>query len=358
MKSATRSLLFGLVLVLLFVVTAASGVIWQTGRTVHAAVMARLQSAATVENDLQASRLQELQLRAVVLAQDPAFVDYVAQSLIPNPQLGGAVDSVSISDLLNERRHGYDIAMVLDRKGKPIATSGIFLKNHASIQNDPMVVKAIGTLKPMQGAWVDHGQLLWVAVNPLLRSGALQGVLITATHVDTSFVIAIGRIAHTDVSLLLPPSAGAPPAPSTNPDNWISQALEANQGSMLDIASARPWSLADAQHRTTAWVTPLPASAGHAVLVALDPDASSSGLIAETAWPLLFAVGGFGLLGVMIVLLQWRRTWLPLQEMLRVVRLAENGDQNLTVRVDGSPIVRSLRDSINTVLHGDYEASE
>jgi hypothetical protein len=143
-----------------------------------------------------------LQLRGEALAQDSAFVDYVAQSLIPNPQLGGAVDSVSISDLLRERRKGYDIAMVLDYRGTPVASSGILLKDPVSIRKDPLVTAAISQLKPRQGVWLDHGQLLWVAVNPLLRSGALQGVLVTATRVDAAFAVAIGHIARADVALV------------------------------------------------------------------------------------------------------------------------------------------------------------
>ncbi len=69
------------------------------------------------------------------------------------------------------------------------------------------------------------------------------------------------------------------------------------------------------------------------------------------ARPLLLGVVVLTALGVLIVLLLWRRTWLPLQNMRELIRRAvETGDHHLTARVGGSPIVCGLRDSINSLL--------
>ena len=352
MKPASRFLLFGLVLVAVLGAAAAAGVLWQTRRAAAASALGRLQVAGTVESELQANRLRELQLRAEVLARDTAFVDYVAQSLRPNPQLGGAVDAASISDLLTERRRGYDIAAVLDPQGKLIATSGILLRDPAAILHDPLVLKAIQSLTPVQGTWVDHGQLLWVAVNPLLRGGALQGVLLTATHVDSAFAIAVGRIARTPVTFAIQPSPGAAPAPaSSGVDDWMAQAISNQVAAVLAPAQPHVLPLASGQHRSTAWVTPLDTQGGRAALVALATDPASGSFPDAAAQPLLLGVAVLTALGVLIVLLLWRRTWLPLQEMLELIRrAAETGDHHLTARVGGSPIVRGLRDSINPLL--------
>ena len=352
MKLASRSLLSGLALVLVLGFAAAAGVIWQTRHAAAAGARGRLQVAGTVESELQANRLRELQLRAELLASDTAFVDYVAQSLIPNPQLGGAVDAASISDLLTERRRGYDIAAVLDPQGKLIATSGILLRAPAAILRDPLVLKAIHSLTPVQGTWVDHGQLLWVAVNPLLRGGALQGVLLTATHVDSAFAIAVGRIARTPVTFAIQPSPGASPAPaSSGVDDWVAQAIGAQLPAVLAPASAHALTLASGQHRSAAWITPLDTQGGRAALVALAVDPATGRFPDAAAQPLLPGVVVLTALGVLIVLLLWRRTWLPLQEMLELIRrAAETGDHHLTLRVGGSPIVRGLRDSINPLL--------
>ena len=352
MKPASRFLLFGLVLVAVLGAAAAAGVLWQTRRAAAASALGRLQVAGTVESELQANRLRELQLRAEVLARDTAFVDYVAQSLIPNPQLGGAVDAASISDLLTERRRGYDIAAVLDPQGKLIATSGILLRDPAAILHDPLVLKAIHSLKSVQGTWVDHGELLWVAINPLLRGGALQGVLLTATHVDSAFAIAVGRIARTPVTFAIQPSPGAPPAPaSSGVDDWVTQAISTQLAAVLAQTSAQALPLAGAQHRTTAWVTPLSTQGGRAALVALAADRASASFMDTAARPLLLGVVVLTALGVLVVLLLWWRTWQPLQDMLELIRrAAQTGDHHLTARVSGSPIVRDLRDSINPLL--------
>lgn len=353
MKTATRSLVYGLVLVVVLVAIAATGVMWQSDRATQTRSQHPLQQAGMVENQLQASRLQELQSRAETLTNDSAFVDYVAQSLIPNPQRGGAVDSASIGDLLKERRHGYDIAAVLDPHGKLIAMSGILRRAPASIRTDTLVARAINTLKPVQGVWVDHGQLLWVAVNPLLRGVALQGVLLTATHMDDAFAGAVGRIAGADVAFVIQPPPASVPAPSSGVDAWVTQALSAQSAALLGLTNGQALRLADAQHSTTAWVTPLKIASGRAALVAIDPKADSGDTTNDAARPLLLGIVAFGVLGVLIVLLQWRRTWLPLQKLADLIDVAGKGKRAPALRVDGSPIVRRLCDGVNQLPHPD-----
>lgn len=351
MKPATRFLLLGTGAVLLLAVTAVAGILWQVEHATRGHALDQLRVASTVERELEANRLSELQLRADLLAQDPAFVDYVAQSLIPNPQLGGTVDSASISDLLKDRRRGYDIAVALDLQGRPVAASGILLKDHASIQRDPLVSAAISQRQAQQGVWVDHGQLYWVSVSPLLRGGALQGLLLAASHVDDAFATAVSRIAHVDVALLMQPAPGSALPPSTGL-GWTGTALSAQLASVLAVSDSRGevLTLSDDQHAATAWVTPLKASGGRAALVAIGPD-QVGGLANPAALPGLAGVVGLALYALLLVLLQWWRTWLPLQRMLAVLELAGHGDQHLTIRIRGSAIVRRLREGINPLLH-------
>ena len=350
MNPASRFLLLGLGAVLLFAGVAAVGVVWQVDHVARGHALEQLRVTATVERELEANQLSELQLRADLLAQDPAFIDYVAQSLIPNPQLGGAVDSASISDLLKDRRRGYDIAMVLDPHGQPVASSGILLKDHASIQHDALVTGTISELHAKQGLWVDHGQLYWVSVSPLLRGGSLQGVLLAASRVDDAFAIAVGRIARTDVALLMQPVPGSALAPSTGA-GWTGTALSAQLAEVLAVSdrNGEALNLADGLHTANTWVTPLTTSGGRAALVAIGPD-RDGGPINPAALPWLAGVAGLALCALLLVLLQWWRTWLPLQRMLAVVELAAHGDRHLTIRASGSVIVRRLREAINPLL--------
>ena len=351
MTPATRFLLAGLLAVTVLTGVASFVTLHQVDRRAQVRSLDRLKVAAIVERELEASRLSELQLRGEALSKDSAFVDYVAQSLIPNPQLGGAVDSVSISDLLRQRRQGYDIAMVLDYRGTPVASSGILLKDSASIRQDPLVSTTISQLKPHQGVWVDHGQLLWVAVNPLLRGGALQGVLVTASRVDRAFADAIGHIAGTDVALLIPASQGTESAPSTLLDGWAGQALSTQLPELLGVTdpAGKAVRLSDGQHQAMSWVTPVKASGGHAVLVAIGSD-KGHGLLDHDRLLVLAGVAGFAVCMLLLVLLYWWRTVLPLQRLLGVIENAPEGDRNLTIRVQGAAVVRRLRDGINRLL--------
>lgn len=352
MKPSTRFLVFSMAWVLVVVGLAAAGVILQTHRTEQVRALVRLQTAATVEADLQTTRFTVLQLRASVLANDPAFVDYVAHALIPNPMLGGAIDSVSIGDLLNQRRKGYDVAMVLDSQGHPAAMSGVLLKDAASIARDALITKCIATGKPTHGMWVSHGRLFWVTVNPLLRGRSLRGLLLAATRVDDAFAIAIARITGTDIAIVANGADASLAAHSGGLDIWETKALESDAQTILDTQDSHgaALTLANAGQTVTAWVTPLPGSHGHAALVTMEANAGTSAWVEPVAWPLLAGIAILGLLAASLVVLHWRRTCVPMNRICEVMQHAANGDQFMHARVGGSALTRQIRDAVNQLL--------
>ena len=355
MKAATRFLVGGLSLVILATALVAAGVLYQVGRTTHQQATKTLALAGIVEADLQTYELQALQLRAQALAGDPAFVDYVAQSLQPNPQLGGVVDKASISDLLNERRHGYDMAMVLDAQGKWVTTSGVVQLPSATIQNDPLVIQAVHDLKPSQGIRVSDGHLLWVAVNPLLRGASLQGLLVTATGAGAAFANAVGHMSRSDVVFVTDATTNGLPLTSAELDASVAQSLAPLTPQLLGVTdpAGAAIQLPLSSQTVTAWVTPLPLSAGHAAMVAFKQNAGTQNSVPDEARPFLFAITILGGLGILYVLLQWWRTWRPLQNMLDVIERAGAGDAFMTIREDGSLIVRLFRDRLNHLMHPD-----
>lgn len=350
MKPATGFLLSALMWVGALTALALIAVQWQSQRTAQGQWKERLHTAAAVGMELQAIRLQELQLRAAMLANDQAFVDYVAQSLIPSPALGGAVDSASISDLLNERRHGYDLAMVLDPRGQPVASSGVLLRDRAGIRRDPLVARAIAGLKPVQGLWIDHGQLLWVAVNPLLRGGVLQGVLLSGAWIGDEFAATASRMGHTGIALVATGAAWSPRMSGTG--EVSAAALGDNVAGITAVIAptGQALQLRVDQHGASAWVVPLPVSGGRAALVAVAPAGAVTATARGLARPLQLGAALLGLLAALLVLQQWWRTYLPLQRMQSVVHRAANGDAHLTVRVDGGASVRQLREQLNRLL--------
>lgn len=352
MKPATSHLLGGLVAILVATALAAVGVVWLTHQAAQTRRLQHLQGAAQVESALQSMRLEILQLQARGLATDPGFVGYVAHALIPNPGLGGAVDAASISDLLQQHHRDRTVTMVLDPHGEPVAVAGILLRDRATIATDALVARSLARKQPAQGVWVEQGELLWVTVNPLMRGGTLQGLLLTATVMDNAFANSVSRVADADVAFVSRNQSGAVSTASAGLNSRQKQALAARARDILavDDAQGSAMRLETAEHATMAWVTPLVAADGRAALVAVDPAWGVHPVVARSAWPLFGGIAILALLAMLRLLVQWRRTWLPLQAMADVLERAAAGDHFLEVRASGSAIVRRLRDCINRLL--------
>ncbi|HET6431687.1 hypothetical protein [Dyella sp.] len=271
------------VLIVLFAAAAAYAVRWQALQSAQAQADARLQRAVVVAHDARAQALQVLALRGSALAEDPAFVDYVVQSLQPNAALGGGIDRASISDLLNARRRGYDVAMVLDAQGMPAALDGVLLKDKASIQRDPLVTAALASAKPTQGAWIFDGSLLWVSVHPLLRGGIVQGALVAVQTVREPYPALVARHSGVATAMVVSGGAGFVMATQHALPGWAVPALP-ELASTLPPDDALPpngraLEVPGAGSVQPGWVLPLSASGGRAMMFLLDsnrPEATAA----------------------------------------------------------------------------------
>lgn len=347
MKPAARFLMRGLALVAVATAAGEVGVVEWSTHLAHERTLAALGATRNIAARLQAHELEALRLRADNLALDPAFVDYVAQSLIPNPAMGNTVDSLSITDLLNERRHGYDTALVLDADGRPVARSGQLFGDAGRIQRDALVAQAMATRKAVQGVWADHGAPALVVVEPLLRSGALQGLLVAAKRLGSGFATEVGDLSHTGVALLATSSQASDMLPSNDADLGMMQALA--KVKLTDLpATGRLERLPTGSRTMLTWVSPLRMADGTAALAAFD-DGNGPDAIWQ-AWPLLLGVLALGLVAAGITVRHWRRVVRPLQQMSDIVELGARGDHHLNVRVDGSAGVNRLRDAINSLF--------
>lgn len=348
MSAASRSLALGLLLVLAGTVAAAVGTIQLSRRQALTSDRHNVATGGKLLATLERMDMDNLALRSQALANDSAFVDYVAQSLMPNPQLGGAIDSASIIDQLNERRHGYDVALVLDPAGKPAGMSGLLARSPADIANDPLVRRAIASQQPVQGYWLDNDRLLRVAIAPLLRGRSLQGLVVAASRVEATFADEVHDTTGVDLALLST-SGPATPLVFSGAAPPSSAELTRLRAAVLS-ASGSPQALPVAGW-PTAYALAVPVSNGRAAWLLLPATGSAQRTVPREAVPLLSGVACLGLLAALGIVWLWWRTWLPLERMLYIVDRAAAGDDHMTLRTGGSAVVRQLRDRLNRLIH-------
>ncbi|TAN04598.1 MAG: hypothetical protein EPN36_08240 [Rhodanobacteraceae bacterium] len=337
MNRARLNLFGSLALTWLFAVLAAVGVYAYMAHLDLRHVRETLMVAPRVEAALAAQELHELRLRADHLAMDPAFVDYVAQSLVPNPSLGNAIDSTSIADLLNARRKGYDLAMVLDPDGKPAARSGTLLDDDTQLRADPAIAQVIKTLQPVQEVRAEQGHIILVVAEPLLRGGALQGVLFTARELGSAFAKAIAGTVGAGIALVTTPAQDATAMPESGLSQGILAAIrdskvirqsKLTRTQLIDLRVAGP--------TLPALAAPLLTRGGQATLVALDPGFDPMSAAAGTAWPLWLGILVLAGIASGLAVLRWRRTDAPLEQICTILERGVQGDHELVIPSRGA----------------------
>jgi uncharacterized membrane protein len=347
MKPTQRYLVIGIVLPVLVAVVAAWAVVWRVDRDMAAIDGARLHGADTVVYALWGARAAELQARAEALGNDPAFVDYVAQSMLPNAQLGGTVDKASISDLLTERRKGYDVAMVLDPQGMPVATSGVLLRDPAGIRHDPLVQRALATVAPAEGAWIDNDKLFWVTAMPMTRGAAVQGVLVGATQVDGGFVATVAKALGVHVGLYVQDGRTTRLIASSDQASDLGQAMARAPAPLTDASHELDIDARDGRHR--GWMLPIPASSGKVAMLLAAPRGRGAGAIPAEAWPYLGGLAALLALSLATVWVRYVRTYQPLQALIVDIGRASIAGRLVPLR-RGSAVVRALWNAANDVL--------
>jgi hypothetical protein len=347
MKPATRYLLSGMTLVALV----ALGLQWQLRPPAGPPAIGGadlLRRVAVVATDVGDNNLQQLQLRAVALATDPAFSGYILASMQSGAP-GGTVDRAAIVDLLKSRRRGYDLAMVLDAQGQPIAADGTVPGTREDIPGDPLVKRALTSLAPSSGAWVREGKLFWITVNPLMRGGIAQGLLLTAARVDDGYASTISRYTGAAVAVLVSNDtsdrhyaiASAHALPS-----WaiteLPRFVESLPTSKLSPMSDRTLELRDDHSGETASIVPLRTASGQALVIALadTPAHTHTGWLA--AWVFL--------LGALAVFWHWWRVERPLQLLASRVAAVARGHRPPQFTARGSPSIRGLARHLNRLF--------
>ena len=352
MKSALRYLLIGLALVILAALALSWSLRGQAAAQAADRAADRLQRVSVVATDVRDDALQQLQLRAAALASDPAFVDYVVQSLQPGAAANGGIDRASVIDLLKTRRSGYEMSAVLDAQGKPVAVDGALPGSAASVQNDALVTHTIATQKPSAGAWVHQGKLWWVTINPLRRGGIAQGLLLTAARVDNGYAATVSRHTGTAVAVLVAKEQGYTLVSSHDLPAWAPTALP-------ELAAGRPTPdalpLPDSELKLPSGgldeigrIMPVATSNGRAVLIALAKPVNAP---ADFAWPVVL----LAVFGALAVLWHWWYVQRPLQHLADRVSSASRGRRPPQFAEHGGMGVRRLARHLNRLFERKHD---
>ncbi|GLQ91718.1 hypothetical protein [Dyella acidisoli] len=348
MKPSNAFLFRGVLIVAVLTFAAALGANALFKQATHSFQLERMQQAGLIEQELQKSEFEQLALRAQMLASDRDFVEYVAQSLTPNPTRGGAIDKLSITDLLGERRQGYDVAMVLDAQGNLVSQSGVLAKSSDSIAHDPLVAEAMKNGAASRGAWFQDGVLYWVVVSPLTQANALKGLLVTANQATQLFSQRVSGLSRSDVALMTSPSIVA--AFSNGVDVTLQNMLSARAADVMALARSGggPLIIRGDQRGFQIWVTPVHVSGLDLAMVAVDT--TDDHAFGKSELLLISSIVLFGVVITILIVAQWWRTWRPLDQILDVLDRAAKGDHTLVLRARGSALVTRICENFNQIL--------
>lgn len=163
----------------------------------------KLNSSQLIQQEFNQQKLRQLELVSMVVASDPAFVAYVAQTIF-DLENNEQADIASIADLLLERKqqYGFEVAIIISADGQQIARSDQAMAAPKNLASDPLMETAIDQLLPVSGYWTDSKQLYQAAVVPLSRGRNLIGFLLTGLVVDDVLANDIARLSGTEVSVL------------------------------------------------------------------------------------------------------------------------------------------------------------
>ena len=341
--SLSRRFLQVAALVSLVFLATGIALLWDHDRRISTAVAAdQLDSARAAQRLVEAQTLQDLALRAELIAGNQAVVAYLSQALeggLP----GMESDTASVADLLEERRVQLDLALiaVVDGAGNIVAATDPTLPPD-TFANARAIAEARSRQTAQQGVFQDRDRLLGLAIQPLAAYTAGDAYLVVATPVGDAFARAIAGVGNLEVVLLGRDRVvmnGTLPADvaRTVAANARAPGASAEARSVLEIAGDPRVVLS----------TPLFGDANASVLLVAEP-MSEAGPYAAARTPL--RAGLAVALGVLVFGLYafWSRLIAPLQALAEVVEYAADaGDFHLRTMPGGASLVVRLADAFN-----------
>ncbi len=167
-------------------------------------IQEKLNNSQLIQDEFITQKARQLELVTLLVASDPAFVSYIAQSLYQLDDDNTQIDTSSIADLLRERQqqYGFDMAMVASVDGQLVARSDQPTAPRRALNNKPLMDKAMTDLIPVSGFWQEGKQFYQAAIVPLARGSNLVGFLITATGINNALATDIKQLTGTEVAII------------------------------------------------------------------------------------------------------------------------------------------------------------
>jgi len=358
MNIQTRAALMVLALIVLLGAAGFAVALLQMGAVEHRVDVHTLETAQTIQRQVEQTRRRELELTSSVVATNPSFVGYIAQALSVMDIPGQQVDTASIRDLLEERRteFGFDFAAVLDANGRGVVMAGEALRSPPAFADMPLVTKARTEAVAATGLWTHNGQLLLVSIAPMLRGSTLEGLLLSGYEVDAEFAKPIAQTARVGVALL---------SVAANTRSITASTLDAVDGERL-LAALDAWPVSaqgtgapDAGNGFTVRlsggdtriaISPLFGTAETGLLVSVIPFEQKVATGDAIRQPLLIA-GAFALL--VILIFAWivqNRLLKPVNDLADLSERMLRGDFQLVAKTAGTGAISRIGAAINHIL--------
>ncbi len=189
---------FATALLVIFAVGLAVAVTYLMGNRVGGrAARERLQRSSAVQESFQEERFEQLRLTAYLVAGDPSFSAYVAETVVSG-------DVLSLLDQLDERREGlgFDFALVLAPDGVVVARTDRPGATGDDFSSEAIYQQAFEGYDA-GGIWTEDGQLYYAMAVPVTAAGLLEGFLIAAYAIDDRTALGLREINNTEVAFLL-----------------------------------------------------------------------------------------------------------------------------------------------------------
>ncbi len=169
----------------------------------------KLNSSQLIQQEFNEQKRRQLELVSLVVASDPAFVAYVAQTIF-DLENDETADIASVADLLLERKQqfGFDVAIIASASGQQIARSDQAMSAPRNLTDIELMQRGMDELIPISGYWSDNDQIYQAAVVPLARGRNLIGFLITGLTVNDALTADIAKLTGTEVVILANDSTG------------------------------------------------------------------------------------------------------------------------------------------------------